>query len=83
MKKECCLKCKTKFRLSRHHILPKVFWHGFGGTVDLCMTCHREIEAIINKAETKLSGSKSVRYKLNEADYKGILRRFLSVSPDS
>ena len=82
MKKERCIRCGTTRRLSRHHILPKVFWNGYGGTVVLCMDCHRGIEAIIHKAETKLSGSKSVRYKLNEDDYKGILRRFLISSPD-
>lgn len=83
MKKEHCEKCGATRQLSRHHILPKVFWKGYGGTVVLCRDkCHREIEAIINKAETKMSGNKSIRFKLNEDDYKGILRRFLSVSPD-
>jgi hypothetical protein len=78
MKKERCEKCGATRRLSRHHILPKIFWNGYGGTVVLCMDkCHREIEAIIHKAETKISGSKSVRYKLNENEYREILRRFL------
>ena len=78
MKHYPCEKCGTRHRPSRHHILPQKWWRGYGGISHLCIYCHREVEAMIQKEETKQSGSKSIRFKLHESEYREILRRFLS-----
>lgn len=77
MKHHPCEKCGTRHRPSRHHILPKLWWRGYGGICHLCTHHHREIEALIQAEETKHSGTKSRRFKLHESEYREILRCFL------
>ena len=76
MKRHCAY-CNCHKQLSTHHILPKFFFRGYGETVTLCIPHHRAIERLIHEAETKRSGSKAIRFKLNENEYREILRRFL------
>lgn len=79
MKHYPCEKCGTRHRPTRHHILPKVFFGGYGGISDLCCGCHREIERRILQREREVAGNNKItRHKLNEKEYRQILADFLN-----
>lgn len=81
MKKYPCEKCGTRHKPSRHHILPKIFWNGYGGICWLCVGCYRQIEDVIRKTEIQVSGQKGWRFKLDQDHYKQILHDFLNEYP--
>ena len=45
-----CPACRLKYTKSlerqktKHHILPKRFFNGKGGKIDICRKCHNELE---------------------------------------
>ena len=65
-KRGICPKCGVKGNLTRHHILPKRFFHGEGDTMLICRLCHDELE---NKIPFKI--------RLTEDEYYLILDKFL------
>lgn len=73
-----CEKCNTNQNITRHHILPQIFWRGSGGISYLCEYCHREIEGIIRIREIQVSGNKHKRCQLDKKEYQGILIDFLN-----
>lgn len=73
-----CEKCGTQKNLSSHHILPKTFFKGKGGRCYLCRHHHDEVEQRILKVEHQMSGLPCGRFKLEEPEYREILKDYLS-----
>jgi hypothetical protein len=57
--------CEKNWR-TRHHILPKRFFHGVGGLYILCRKCHNKLELLI-----------PVKRRLEEYEYREILFLFI------
>jgi hypothetical protein len=77
-----CERCGSYLNPSKHHILPRHFFHGMGGIVWLCRdSCHNEIEKRITATEAVYSGSRARRFKLAPSEYREILRNFMAEIP--
>ena len=75
-RKGICAKCSSHGDMTKHHILPKVFYLGKGGVVYLCRTCHNNIEVVYLMAES-LGRDKTERRKLMPCVYRKLLKKFL------
>jgi len=56
---------------SRHHILPRRWWNGNGKISILCVSCHRQLEKLIDEMEG------TPRRKLPARHYYDLLSQFL------
>jgi Zn-finger nucleic acid-binding protein len=75
-----CQKCLTTENLTKHHILPRCFFHDAGGIVWLCRGDHDKIEKRIEKAEkADFDNPKhQYRFRLQPEEYREILQDFLN-----
>jgi hypothetical protein len=51
MKKKCkCPLCEEQYhkrnKKTRHHVFPKMWYHGLGPQVDVCESCHKKFNSI-------------------------------------
>lgn len=78
-KKGKCAKCGTREQITRHHILPKVHFHGSGGMLYLCRGCHDEIEKSYAIAERLFGHTVDYheRKRLTVLQYKELTIKFL------
>ena len=82
MKKQPCEKCGTRHRPSRHHNLPKCFYHGRGDITWLCVYCHRKLEEqIFIEEKLACKDNKVRRFNLGSDKYHKILCKFLTDYP--
>lgn len=68
-----CQNCKREGAVERHHILPRRYYYGFGGTIKLCPNCHTDIESDIYYLETFESKQ---RVQLKKEDYQRLARQY-------
>ena len=72
-----CEKCGSK-NVTRHHILPKCMFGGYGGICYLCRFHHNEIEVRYLKTERQMSDGFKGRYRLSAIEYKQIMEDYLN-----
>lgn len=77
-----CEKCGTKDNVTKHHIIPRCFGGG-GGICYLCRFHHDEVEARLAKTEEQMSEGMtfpgpSMRFRLEDSEYREILRDYLN-----
>lgn len=68
----CCVKCKKKSRLERHHVLykPPIL-------VDLCHSCHRAITFINTQVALMYKTDKKKKVKFTNVVRMGVWLKFL------
>lgn len=68
-KRGVCPACGENKPLTRHHILPKRYYNGYGEIILLCRACHNELEKTI-----------PFRPRLTTMKYYKLLNQFLALA---